>query len=43
MNSPAGNGIRVTDEKLLANVRSIKGEFFHNGLHVFYYEYFPTD
>src|ERR1700747_3457943 len=36
---PDSNIIVVTDEKLLAKLRSINGQFFHEGLPVFYYEY----
>jgi len=38
---PGSNIIAVTDEQLLAKLRSVKGQFVHGGLRIFYHEYCP--
>lgn len=40
---PGSAIIAVRDEKLLAKLRSVKGQFVHQGLPVFYYEYCEID
>jgi len=39
---PGSAIIKITDEKLLAKLRSIKGQFTYCGLPVYYYEYCQT-
>lgn len=40
--SPGSAIIKITDEQLLAKLRSIKGQFTSCGLPVYYYEYCQT-
>ena len=36
---PGSDLVAVTNEKLLAKLRSVKGQFVDGGLRIFYYEY----